>query len=263
MRLGGGAGPAVRKSGRPPDAAGRPRAARRCPRHREPAECEQLAAQVLADADRRNELVLDLEQLIWRRVSAELERRALEEFVTMFEVADGSRDGEVPEPSLERSVFLWHARLGDATLAERAAPVLVQRCPVEEELFRAQREALVFVAQNRGGIFVRDVLFERPDIRMRDDCPVRFAAFARPIDRFLVRMPVFRGAFLLDDIGVSRIVLQERHLPQIRELLRETGLTPSAPDWGWHIAAMWIAAAATLGGTRDALGARPGPSTRQ
>jgi hypothetical protein len=206
--------------------------------------------------------VLRLERIIWRRASAEVGERTLEEFVRMFEVADCWRYGEEPMPSLERSVFLWHATLGDATLATRAAPALAQLCPVEEELYRAQQGAQVLVAQNRGGIWLRDVLFERPDIRIRSEWPNRFCAHARPVDRFLVRMPLFRNVWMLDELGVSQIVLGEQDVACVRTLLEDTGLTPSAPDWGWHIAAMWTAVA-TEDWARGELGALRGPTTRQ
>lgn len=259
------------KPGAPAGRAGRPdsgrtsggagRVTRRCPRHREPAECERVASQIIANASFRTELVLALEDVIWRRARVEIAERVLAEHVSMFEVADCWRFGDPIAPSLERSVFLWHAQLGDATLATRAEPVLALRCPAEEELFRAQQDALVIAAANRGGIFLRDALFERPDIRFRDDWPNRFTAFARPADRFLLRLPVFRGVPLLDEIGISHIVLADVDMEKLRELLQETGLTPATPGWGWHIAAMWTAVA-TDDWAATELGARRATTTR-
>lgn len=181
------------RTGRPDSgrtSGGSGRTAKRCSRHREPAECERVAAQVIANAAFRNEAVLRLEDGIWRRAQAEVPKEILGEFTAMFEETGCWPPGEPPAPCLERSVFLWHSLIGDATFAQRAESLLAQRCPVEEELFRAQQNALVLVAENRGGILLRDSLFDRPDVRFRDDWPVRFTAHARPKDRFLLRMVV-------------------------------------------------------------------------
>lgn len=43
---------------------------------------------------------------------------------------------------------------------------------------------------------------------------------------------------------MSRTVQTTADLHKIRETLQETGITPSAPDWGFHITAMWLASAA-------------------
>ena len=257
-----GAGSGVRKPGRTPDAAGR-RPVRRCPRHREPAECARRAERILSDAETRTALVLDLEQMIWRHAITVLGAKTLEEFVTIFEPAGCSSAGEAPAPSLERSVLLWHATIGDVSLATRAEFLLAQRCPVDEELFRAQQDALVLVGQNRGGIYLRDVFFDRPDVRLRDDWPVRFAAHARPEDRFLLRIALFRHAPLLEEIGISTVVLEDgEDMANVAELLRESAMTPSEPDWGWHITAMWLAAA-TEDWAREHRPAHAGSNTRQ
>ena len=191
----------------------------------------------------RRELTLDLERMIWRRARTEVPEKMLAQLLSMYEVAGCSYSGDEPAPGLERSVFLWHSTLGDATLAARVVPLLVQRCPAEEDFFLAHQGAHLLVAENRGGILLRDVFFDRPDIRFRDDWSNRFTAFARDVDRFLLRLLVFRGVPLLDDLGVSTVVLPVREMSKIRELLQESGQTPSSPDWGWHITAMWMAVA--------------------
>lgn len=229
-----------------------------CPAHRDAGGCERFAAQILAGGKSRDALVSRLEEGIWESARSRFRESELEERISIFEVADCWRYGEAPSPSMERSVFLWQSSIGGFPLA--VAPKIA--CPVERELFEAQRRALVMVVENHGGLYLRDALYERPSLRLDPTWPNRICAHARPKDRFLVRMPFFRQRLLLDELGISRIVLEDGLLPAVEELITEAHLDPRHPEWAWHLTAFWTTAA-TEDWARTSLGATRGPATRQ
>lgn len=234
------------------------RVRRVCPVH-DAAECERFGERLVADAESRHTLLAALEEGLWRYASARFAERDLAEKIPHFEVADGWRHGEAPAPSMERSVFLWQTFIAGEPVGGPGPKI---GCPVVREFAGAQRRALVTAVGNHGGICLRDALFERPSLPFEATWPLRIRAHAKPDDRFLVRMPLFRGELLLDEIGISRIVLHDRLMRAVQDLAAQGHLEPRTPAWAWHLAAIWTTVA-TEEWARTALGATQGPATRQ
>lgn len=228
-----------------------------CPTH-EVGGCEALAEAILQGGTPRDLLRQAMEERLWQNARARFRERDLAEKISLFEVADCWRHGESPRPSMERSVFLWQSFIAREPVAGAAAKVA---CPVAREFFEAQRTARVSVVANHGGICLRDALVERPSVRFVDSWPKSITALAKPDDRFLVRMPLFRGQPLLDELGISRIVLEAAMIPAVQQLAAEAHLAHGTPDWPWHLTAIWTTVA-TEDWARTSLGATPGPSTR-
>lgn len=229
-----------------------------CPVH-DAIGCERLAAQILLDPQMRNAVRASLENILWQHASKHFRERDLAEKIAIFEVADCWRHGDAPAPSMERSVFLWQSLIAREWVGGVPPAEL---CPVSREFFEAQRSAPVSVVYNHGGISLRDALMiERPPMKFDATWPKRITANAKPDDRFLVRMPFFRGRRLLDDACISDVVLGATMMPAVRQLAAESHLRHGTIEWPWHLTAIWTTVA-TEDWATTALGAVPGPATR-
>lgn len=228
-----------------------------CPAH-DATGCELFAARILAGGPARDSALSGLEEAIWTFARTRFRERDLAERISLFEVTDCWRHGERLSASMERSVFLWQSSINGEPVCGALAK---ESCPVVREFFEAQRDARVSVVSNHGGISLRDALVERPSTKFDHRWPKRITKEAKPDDRFLVRMPLFRGVRMLDELGISGIVLDRTQIPDVRQLASEGRLRYGTPEWPWHLTAIWTTVA-TEDWARTALGGTRGDATR-